>query len=458
MDPDSSTITLAWQKNKTDNNTISFNTIWNANKDTPSVGDTLYYKDGHAKNDPHPLRPIAIPLDRFYNDHNNTISASSDIRSSEKQFYKPSLLHPSENFTYESSLHTPLPKKSNKTYLEQAFDEIKKEDPNLIYTGTLPAPPKGKTIEDWEPKEQLLLRSTMEGDEVDRALQKSNGDWTYFASDVAYQYNKLTRRTRNKDNTAFEDLHYDKTILILGVDHIGYVQRMQAMSKCLTKALQKNKDPSNKTSLEIKLQNLVNLSRNGQPLKMSKRAGTFLSIDEVIEEIDPDVLRFTMLTRKNDMLLNFDIEKAKEQSMNNPVFYVQYANARCHSILRKFQDQQQNDNDESKNDNDTSNPDIKLDQIKEEKDLYLISLLSLWPSVLKSSATTLDPSLLTVYLDSLASHFHSIWSSASSNPKLKFIFPDNKDLTAQKIYLVKGTSKVIENALQILGITPVRSM
>ena len=341
------------------------------------------------------------------------------------RFYKDND-HNTRNFFYESSLYKSQ-KHDTLSPFEKAIESLKEME--LIYKGKLAKPPKGKTIEDWEPREQLLFKASNYGDDTDRPLQKSDNSWTYFASDIAYQYDKILRQ-------------YDKTILILGVDHAGYVTRMKAMSDALTKCMKKT------TTMTIKLQNLVNLMRKGQPLKMSKRAGTFLSVDEVLQELDPDVFRFIMLTRKNDAILDFDIEKAKEQSMDNPIFYVQYAHARCHSVMKRIK--------QLFPDMNPAQSDLSL--ISGRKNLELILLLSSWPHKLQKASQELDPHSITVYLQDLSKLFHNIWSSSSIHPDLRFVYPDNENLTIAKYNLVYAVTIVIKNALSILGIEAVNSM
>ncbi len=295
------------------------------------------------------------------------------------------------------------------------------EEKNLIYTGILEAP-KGKEPEDWEPRPQTLFKSTTFGDDVDRPLKKSDGSWTYFAPDIAYHYDKINRG-------------FNILIDIFGADHGGYVKRMQAAIKAL----------SDNTELHIKLCQLVKLARAGQPVKMSKRAGSFVTISEVIDEVGKDALRFIMLTRKNDAPLTFDLEKVVEQSKDNPVFYVQYAHARCKSVLRNACAEgltPQTDH---------------LSELTHKAELELIQKIALWPVIVEQAAQAYEPHRIAFYLQDIASLFHAFWNLGNTNESLRFIVINEKVTTA-RLALVQAISIVIASGLEVLGVEPVEEM
>jgi arginyl-tRNA synthetase len=288
-----------------------------------------------------------------------------------------------------------------------------------LYQGIL-APPKGKEPEDWEPREQLLFKASAFGDDTDRPLQKSDGSWTYFAADVAYHLNKL-ERTKGQ------------LINIFGADHGGYVKRMNAAVAAL----------SGETGmLDIKLCQLVNLLDKGKPVKMSKRAGTFVTVRDVIDTVGADVIRFIMLTRRNDQTLDFDFAKVTEQSRDNPVFYVQYAHARACSVLRQ-----------------ASAPDhADLNELGAPAELALIKLLAGWPKLIESAALAHEPHRVAFYLVDLASHFHSLWNAGREDPSLRFIIDDNQAATNARLMLVQATSLVIRTGLNMLSIDALEEM
>ena len=283
-----------------------------------------------------------------------------------------------------------------------------------VYRGVL-EPPKGKEPEDWEPREQLLFRATAFGDDTDRPLQKSDGGWTYFASDVSYHLNKL-ERTKGQ------------LIDIFGADHGGYVKRMMASVEALS---------GQKNMLDIKLCQLVNLMENGKPVKMSKRAGTFVTVRDVIDAVGADVIRFIMLTRRSDQTLDFDYAKVTEQSRDNPVFYVQYAHARASSVLR------QSDNLPETAD---------LARLTAAPELALVKQLVSWPKLVVSAARSHEPHRIAFYLMELASAFHSLWTAGREDASLRFILEDDDELTAARLWLVKATALVIRSGLSVLSI------
>ena len=298
----------------------------------------------------------------------------------------------------------------------------------LIYTGTL-EPPKGKTPDDWEPREQTLFRSTSFGDDQDRPVQKSDGSWTYFAPDIAYHYNKVMRG-------------FDELINIFGADHSGYVKRLKAVVSALSE---------NRVTLDIKLIQLVKLLKGGQIVKMSKRAGTFVTLRDLIDEVGPDVVRFVMLTRKNDVALDFDFDKVTEQSKDNPVFYVQYANARVNSILRKAR------NEAGIDVSDATLAGADLGLLAHEAELEVMRKLGEWPRLVEIAARGNDPHRVAFYLYDLASEFHGLWNRGNDDDSLRFLQGD-AGVSQAKIALARSVGVVICAGLGILGVTPVEEM
>lgn len=302
------------------------------------------------------------------------------------------------------------------------------DDKGLIYEGVL-EPPKGKKPEDWEPREQTLFKSTEHGDDVDRPVKKSDGSWTYFAPDIAYHYDKVERG-------------YDQLIDVFGADHGGYVKRMKAAVSALS---------DGKTPLDIKLTQLVKLFKNGEPFKMSKRAGTFVTLRDVVDQVGPDVTRFVMLTRKNDANLDFDFDKVLEQSRENPVFYVQYANARVNSVLRKAKEA-----GISVSDVDLVAADFgKLDH---DAEIGVARKLAEWPRLVETAARTNEPHRVAFYLYELASDFHGLWNKGNDVVSLRFIQEDDAATSQSKIALARAVSVVISAGLGILGVTPAEEM
>ena len=289
---------------------------------------------------------------------------------------------------------------------------------NLVYTGTLAEPPKGKQVDDWEPHPVLLFKATEFGDDVDRPLKKSDGSWTYFANDIAYHAKKA--------ETA------DILIDVWGADHGGYVKRMQAAVNATV----------NESHLEVKLCQLVHLMENGVPIKFSKRSGTFITLREVLEAVGRDVIRFMMLTRKNDQTLEFDFAKVVEKSKENPVFYVQYCHARCRSVLRKA-DQF----------NLKSVPVLVFEHLVLPEELSMIQILAEWPRIVEAAADAHEPHRIAFYLRDVAAVFHSLWKNGG-----KFINPENENLTLARLSLVKAVSIVIASGLNVMGVSPVEEM
>ncbi len=310
--------------------------------------------------------------------------------------------------------------------IEAAIETLRGMD--LIYDGVL-EPPKGKTPEDWEPREQTLFRSTAHGDDVDRPVKKSDGSWTYFAPDIAYHYNKVRRG-------------FDALIDIFGADHGGYVKRMKAAVSALS---------NGRVPLDIKLIQLVKLYKGGEPFKMSKRAGTFVTLRDVVEQAGADVTRFIMLTRKNDVALDFDFDKVLEQSKDNPVFYVQYANARVNSVLRKAREAGIACDDPLLIATDLSG-------ITHEAELTLARKIAEWPRLVEIAARGNEPHRVAFYLYELASDFHALWNRGNDEPALRFVQEGNAATSAAKIALARATGVVIAAGLGILGVTPVEEM
>ncbi|MCL6283018.1 arginine--tRNA ligase [Ruegeria sp. 2012CJ41-6] len=298
----------------------------------------------------------------------------------------------------------------------------------LIYEGVL-EPPKGKKPEDWEPREQTLFKSTEHGDDVDRPVKKSDGSWTYFAPDIAYHYDKVTRG-------------YDALIDVFGADHGGYVKRMKAAVSALSEG---------QVSLDIKLCQLVKLWKNGEPFKMSKRAGNFVTLRDVVDQVGPDVTRFVMLTRKNDAPLDFDFDKVLEQSRENPVFYVQYAHARVMSVLRRAAEAGVAADDATLTGAD-------LSKISHEAELTVARKLAEWPRLVEIAARTNEPHRIAFYLYELAGDFHALWNRGNELHELRFLQDGDVATSQSKIALARAVSVVISAGLGILGVTPVQEM
>ncbi|MEM8656140.1 MAG: arginine--tRNA ligase [Pseudomonadota bacterium] len=309
--------------------------------------------------------------------------------------------------------------------IEAALDDLRSK--GLIYEGVL-EPPKGKKPEDWEPREQTLFKSTDHGDDVDRPVMKSDGAWTYFAPDIAYHYDKVQRG-------------FDALIDVFGADHGGYVKRMKAAVSALS---------DGKVSLDIKLTQLVKLFKNGQEFKMSKRAGTFVTLRDVVDEVGPDVTRFMMLTRKNDAMFDFDLDAALEQSKENPVFYVQYAHARVTSVLRKA-------NEAGVAVDDATLAHADLSKLDHDAEWALAAKLAEWPRLVETAARTNEPHRVAFYLYDLAGVFHSLWNRGNDLPELRFL-QDDTGTSQAKIALARASAVVIAAGLGILGVKPVEEL
>lgn len=305
--------------------------------------------------------------------------------------------------------------------VEQAMTIL--ESRGLIYEGVL-EPPKGKTPDDWEPREQTLFRSTDFGDDVDRPVKKSDGSNTYFANDIAYHADKMARG-------------FDAMIDIWGADHGGYVKRMQAAVKALS--------TTGNARLDIVLCQIVRVMKDGAPVRMSKRAGTFVELRDLIDEVGPDAVRFIMLMRKSDAQMEFDLNAAVAQTRDNPVFYVQYAHARARSVLRaagKVSDLSQAD----------------LSSLTAPEELVLIRKLISWPRIVESAADAREPHRIAFYLYELAGDFHALWNAGRDDAALRFLQTDHPVETKARIALVEATATVIRSGLAVLGVHPVEEM
>jgi len=325
-------------------------------------------------------------------------------------------------FFSERSLQAPVDK------VRAAIETLRAQ--GSIYEGVLERP-KGADDDEWEEREQTLFRSSAFGDDVDRPLMKSDGSYTYFASDIAYHKDKADRG-------------FLEQIDVWGADHGGYVKRMQAALKAIT---------GGRAALDVKLVQLVRLFRDGEPVRMSKRSGDFVTLREVVDEVGPDAVRFMMLYRKNDATLDFDLAKVKEQSKDNPVFYVQYAHARCRSILRNAQ---------------AAMPDFDLsaatlasapmERLDDEGELAIIQRLAQYPRLIEAAAQAHEPHRVAFFLYELASDFHSQWNRGKDSPHLRFIMENDRQMSAARLALVQGIVTVLRSGLAILGVEAVEEM
>jgi arginyl-tRNA synthetase len=304
------------------------------------------------------------------------------------------------------------------------FQELARQD--LIYQGRLD-PPKGKMPDDWEDREQTLFRSTRFGDDVDRPLKKSDGSWTYFANDIAYHHDKFVR--------GFADM-----IDVWGADHGGHVKRMKAAVSAIT---------GGQGVLDVKLCQLVRVLKGGQQVRMSKRAGTFETLSDLLDEVGPDVVRFTMLTRKNDASFDFDLVKATEQSRDNPVWYVQYAHARTRSVMRQAAAAG------IATDGLATAP---LDRLADPGELALVRLIAQWPRQVEAAAQAHEPHRIAFYLYDLAAAFHAHWNRGREESGLRFIVEGEDELSRARLALVQGIGFVIGSGLKVFGVTPVEEM
>ncbi len=326
-----------------------------------------------------------------------------------------------EVFFSEKSLH-------DSAQIEETVEKMREQ--GLVFEGRIP-PPKGQLPEDWEDREQTLFRATDFGDDIDRPLQKSDGSYTYFAADVAYARNKIERG-------------FDELVYILGADHGGYVKRLQAVANALS---------GGKVRADVLLCQLVKLFRGGEPVKMSKRAGDFVTLRDVVDEVGSDVVRFMMLTRKNDAPLDFDFQKVTEQSRDNPVWYVQYAHARIGSAFARASEEigpQAIDLE--------ALPDDVMSALSDETEQRLLQLLAGWPRAVEMAAQNREPHRLAFYLYDIAAEFHSYYNKGKDQPQLRFILPNQVHLTRARLALLQMIRYALASGLNILGVRPVHEM
>ncbi len=331
-----------------------------------------------------------------------------------------------EVFTSESALHG-----HDGGGVNAILDELRAR--GLVYEGRLDPPKSLSEAEraDWEDREQLLFRSSDHGDDTDRPLVKSDGSFTYFASDVAYALDKFERG-------------FSEMIYVLGADHSGYVKRLEAVMQAVS---------GGRARAVVKLCQLVKLYRGGEPVKMSKRAGEFVTLRDVVEEVGPDVVRFMMLYRKNEAPLDFDFQKVTEQSRDNPVFYVQYAHARISSVLRHAPEEMGED---IINDNAFAGCDFSL--LKDPGEISILKRIAGYPKLIESAALGLEPHRIAFYLYELASELHAQWNKGKESPQLRFIFKDQVHVTLTRLAFLRVIRYVLGNGLRILGVTPVEEM
>ena len=297
-----------------------------------------------------------------------------------------------------------------------------------VYEGRLP-PPKGTPVDDYEDREQTLFRATSYGDDVDRPLLKSDGSYTYFASDIAYHKDKFDRGFRN-------------LVDVWGADHGGYVKRVEAAIKAVT---------SGKATLDVKIVQLVKLLRHGEPVKMSKRSGDFVTLREVVDEVGKDAVRFMMLYRKNDAVLDFDLAKVIEQSRENPVFYVQYGYARGHSVFRNAREVIPDLPGEAAA-RAAFLADAALERLTDPAELDILRRLALYPRTVEAAASAHEPHRIAFYLYDLASEFHALWTRGRDLPYLRFIINNDAVITKARLALVQGVVSVLGSGLAVLGV------
>lgn len=316
----------------------------------------------------------------------------------------------------------------NTDAVRQTIEDLRARD--LIYEGRLP-PPKGQKDEDWEDREQTLFRATQFGDDVDRPLLKSDGSYTYFANDIAYHRSKFTRG-------------FSEMIDVWGADHGGYVKRMQAAVKAVT---------AGRGALDVKLCQLVRLLRHGEQVRMSKRSGDFVTLREVIDEVGRDAVRFMMIFRKNDATLDFDLAKVVEQSKDNPVFYVQYAHARCASIFRQAAEAFP---DLDRSPQALAEADLGL--LNDESELAIIKMIAAYPRMIDAAAASHEPHRVAFFVHELASAFHSLWNKGKDSPQLRFVNQTDRKSTSARLAFVHAVRSVLASGLAVVGVTAPEEM
>jgi len=312
--------------------------------------------------------------------------------------------------------------------VDEVLENLKNR--GLIYRGVLEAP-KGKTDEVYEAREQELFKATNFGDDVDRPLQKSDGTWTYFASDIANHLDKYQRG-------------FPMQIDVWGADHSGYVKRMQSATSAISEG---------NASLNVKICQMVKLMDNGEPMKMSKRSGNFVTLRDLVDAVGKDVVRFFLLTRKNDAPMDFDLTAVKEQSRDNPVFYVQYAHARCFSVMKQAAE---------------SFPNMIIDEaslagadfnlLTDEAEIGLIKQMAAWPRLVNAAAEAQEPHRVAFYLQELAAGFHGLWTKGKTEPGLRFVIAEDQEVTKARMALIWGFKSVIASGLQVFGVEPVTEL
>jgi arginyl-tRNA synthetase len=298
-----------------------------------------------------------------------------------------------------------------------------------VYEGRLP-PPKGAPVDDYEDREQTLFRATNFGDDVDRPLLKSDGSYTYFASDIAYHKDKFDRGFHN-------------LVDVWGADHGGYIKRVEAAIKAVTES---------RATLDVKIVQLVRLLRNGEPVKMSKRAGDFVTLREVVDEVGKDAVRFMMLYRKNDAVLDFDLSKVIEQSRDNPVFYVQYGHARGHSIFRTAREEVLQDLPREEGARIAYLAAAPMERLADPAELGLLRKLAVYPRTVEAAAAAHEPHRIAFYLYDLASEFHALWTKGRDLPYLRFIINNDAEMTKARLAMVQGVVTVLASGLGVLGV------
>ena len=319
-----------------------------------------------------------------------------------------------DNFVHESEL-------IKSEFVSKTIKKLQKD--NYVYEGKLP-PPKGELPKNWKIRDQLLFNSTLFGDDKDRALQKEDKTWTYFASDIAYHAHKIDR-------------NFDILINILGADHAGYIKRITSAVRAISK---------NEVNLLCKVSQLVKLFKKGKPFKMSKRKGDYITVEDLVKEVGKDSVRFMMLNRNNDVELNFDFEKVSEKSKDNPVFYVQYAYARINSIFTALKL-------DIENVIKVDNEDFALNQ----HEIEILKKISEWPRCVEISSLKLEPHRIPFYLYDLVTLFHSYWNLGQENKEFRFILQDNS-FNNSRLLLLQALSMVIRNGMSILGVSTPKSM